>query len=185
MDDKRIIELYFARDEQAIAETEKEYGALCRYIASNVLAVKEDVEECVSDVLLALWNAIPPDCPEDLRAYIGKAVRNRAREMVRDANAWKRGGRVQIVSEELLSTIPDECDLAADFEAKRAGGIINRVLTGLSKTDRKIFVLRYWMGLSYSQIVSQTGAGESRVKMSLHRTRKKIAEELRKEGITV
>ena len=185
MDDKRIIELYFSRDEQAIAETEKEYGALCRYIASNVLAVKEDVEECVSDVMLSLWNAIPPDRPEDLRAYIGKAVRNRAHEMVRDANAWKRGGRVQIVSEELLSTIPDECDLAADFEAKRAGVIINRVLTGLSKTDRKIFVLRYWMGLSYTQIMTQTGAGESRVKMSLHRTRKKIAEELRKEGIAV
>lgn len=185
MDEKRIIELFFARDEQAIAETEKEYGALCRYIASNVLAVKEDVEECVSDVMLGLWNAIPPDRPRDLRAYIGKAVRNRAHEMVRDANAWKRGGRVQIVNEELLSTIPDECDLASDFEAKRAGKIISRVLEGLSKTDRKIFVLRYWMGLSYSQIMAQTSAGESRVKMSLHRTRKKIAEELRKEGITV
>ena len=185
MKDEQILELFFARDEKAIAETEKKYGALCRYIASNVLAIKEDVEECVSDVMLGLWNAIPPDLPEDLRAYIGKAVRNRAHEMVRDANAWKRGGRVQIVSEELLSTIPDDRDLAADFEAKRAGEIINRVLDGLGKTDRKIFILRYWMGLSYTQIMSQTGAGESRVKMSLHRTRKKIAEELGKEGITV
>lgn len=185
MDDKSIIELYFARNEQAIAETEKKYGALCRYIASNVLAVKEDVEECVSDVMLGLWNAIPPDSPRDLRAYVGKAVRNRAHEMVRDANAWKRGGRVQIVSEELLSTIPDGCDLASDFEAKRAGEIINRVLERLGKTDRKIFILRYWMGLSYTQIMAQTGAGESRVKMSLNRTRKKIADELGKEGITV
>ena len=185
MDDKHILELYFARDEQAISETEKKYGALCRYIASSVLAVNEDVEECVSDIMLALWNSIPPDRPEDLRAYVGKSVRNRAHEMIRDANAWKRGGRVQIVSEELLSTIPDDCDLAADFEAKRAGEIISRVLDSLSKTDRKIFVLRYWMGLSYSQIVAQTGAGDSRVKMSLHRTRKKIAEELKKEGVTV
>ena len=71
MDDKRIIELFFAREERAIAETEKKYGALCRYIAGNVLASSEDVEECVSDVLLALWNAIPPDKPEDLCAYVG------------------------------------------------------------------------------------------------------------------
>ena len=68
MDDKKIIELFFARDEEALAQTEKKYGALCKYIASNILAIREDAEECVSDVMLALWQNIPPDCPRDLRA---------------------------------------------------------------------------------------------------------------------
>ena len=185
MDDKRIIELYFARDERAIKETEEKYGGLCRYIASNILALREDVDECVSDIMLALWNAIPPDCPEDLRAYIARSVRNRAHEITRDANAWKRGGRVQIVGEEFLSLLDDGSDLASDYEARRAGAIISRVLEDGAGSDKKIFVMRYWMGMSITQIREQTGFGESRIKMSLYRTRKRIAEELGKEGITV
>lgn len=185
MEDKRIVELFFARDESALGETEKKYGGLCRYIASNILALREDVEECVNDVLLALWNAIPPDCPIDLRAYIARAVRNNAHARSRDANAWKRGGRVQIVGDEFLSLLEDGTDLASEFEARRAGGIISNFLEKISKSDKKIFVMRYWMGLSIEQIMSQTGYGESRIKMSLHRTRKKLAAELEKEGITV
>ena len=185
MDDKRIIELFFARDEEALAQTEKKYGALCRYIASNILAIREDAEECVSDVMLALWQNIPPDQPRDLRAYIGKSVRNRAHEISREENAWKRGGRIRIVGDELLTMLDDGTDLAADFEAKRAGEIISNFLQKINKNDKKIFVLRYWAGLEIREITEQTGFGESRVKMSLHRTRKKLAEELGREGITV
>lgn len=185
MDDNRIVELFFARDEAALAETEKKYGGLCRYIASNILALREDVEECINDVLLALWNAIPPERPLDLRAYIGKAVRNNAHARTRDANAWKRGGRVQIVGDEFLSLLEDGTDLASEFEARRAGEVISRFLERINKSDKKIFVMRYWMGMSIEQITAQTGYGESRVKMSLHRTRKKLAAELEREGITV
>lgn len=185
MDDKRIIELFFARDEQALREIEEKYGRLCRFIASNILALREDVEECCNDILLALWNAIPPERPDDLRAYIGKAVRNRAHQISRDANVWKRGGRVQIVGEEFLSLLDDGTDLASEFEAKRAGEIISRVLDAGSRNDKKLFFMRYWMGMSIEQIREQTGFGESRIKMSLLRTRKKIAEALGKEGITV
>lgn len=185
MDDKKIIELFFARDEAALDGVEKKYGALCRYIASKILTMREDVEECVNDVLLALWNAIPPERPRDLRAYIGKSVRNRAHEISREENAWKRGGRIRIVGDELLTMLDDGTDLAADFEAKRAGKIISDFLQKINKNDKKIFVLRYWAGLEIREITQQTGFGESRVKMSLHRTRKKLAEELGKEGITV
>ena len=185
MDDKRIIELFFARDEEALAQTEKKYGALCRYIASNILAIREDAEECVSDVMLALWQNIPPDQPCDLRAYIGKSVRNRAHEISRGQNAWKRGGRVQIVGDEFLSMLDDGTDLAAEYESRRAGEVINAFLGKISRDDRRIFVMRFWLGLSYSQIGEQTGFGDSKIKMSLHRTREKLAAELKKEGITV
>ena len=185
MKDEKIIELFFARDENAIAEIEKKYGALCLSIASNILLLREDAEECVSDVMLALWNAIPPERPNDLRAYTCKAVRNRAREISRYENAWKRGGGIAIVGEEFLTLVEDGTDLASGFEARRAGEIISRVLERVGRTNKDIFILRYWMGLSLAQISAQTGFGESKIKVSLHRTRTKIAAELKKEGITV
>ncbi len=185
MTDEKIIELFWSRDEDAIKETEKKYGELCYFVMSSILALKEDREECMSDVMLALWNNIPPEQPHNLRSYIGTAARNHALNRSRDANAWKRGGNIRIVGEEFLDMLDDGSDLAEAFEAKRAGEIMNRVLGTLKKEDRKIFTMRFWLGLGYAEIARQTGFGESRVKMSVSRTRKKIAEELKKEGITV
>ena len=185
MNDEKIIDLLFVRDEKALRLIEQKYGALCRYIASNILEQREDVEECVSDVMLALWNAIPPDRPDDLRSYIGRFVRNRALVISRDTNAWKRGGRITVVGEEYLSMLDDGSDLASDYEARRAGGIVSEFLRRIGEEHRDIFVMRYWFGMSYRAIAEQTGYSEGKVKMSLMRTRKKLAEELRKGGITV
>ena len=88
MDDKRIIELFFARDEKAIEETEKKYGGLCRFIASNILALREDVEECISDILLALWNAIPPERPQKFPAYLTQIIKRIAINKYKEKNSW-------------------------------------------------------------------------------------------------
>jgi len=185
VDDRKIIKLFFARDERAIAETEKKYGALCRYIAGNILAAREDVEECVSDVFLALWNAIPPDDPDDFCAYICKSVRNRAYVISRDANTWKRGGHVTVVGEEFMSTLDDGTDLASLYESKLLGKVISDFLRTVGETNKDIFIMRYWLGMSHTQISKQTGFTEGKIKMSLKRTKEKLAEVLRKEGFTV
>ena len=185
MKDEKIIELFWQRDETAIKETEEKYGGLCHYVAKNYLSLREDREECINDAMLALWNAIPPAKPKSLSAFLSAAVRRIAISRTRASNAWKRGGQVQIVSDEFLSTLDDGIDLAAGYEARRAGEIINAFLGRISKDDRRIFVMRYWLGMSYQQIGEQTGFGESKIKMSLHRTREKLAAELEKEGITV
>ena len=185
MKDEKIIELFWSRDERALDETQRKYKNLCMYVAAQILTSNEDREECFNDLLLSLWNSIPPERPKNLRPYVGKAMRNHALNRSRDNNAWKRGKNYYTVGEEYLETIEDGCSLADSFEAKRAGEIISRVLEGQSAGDRKIFIYRYWLGMSIEQIVAQTHFGESRVKMSLHRTRKKLAEELGKEGITV
>ncbi len=185
MTDEKIIELFWARDESAIRETEKKYRDLCLYVASNILALKEDREECFNDVLLALWNNIPPERPQNLRSYIGTATRNHALNRSKEMNAWKRGRNIQIVGDEFLEGVADGHDLAEGFEAKRAGGIINEFLETLRDDDRRIFIMRFWMGLEYSQISRHTGFTESKVKVSVHRTRKKLAEILIKEGITL
>lgn len=185
MKDEKIIELFFARNEDALRETELKYRNLCLYVASNFLVSREDREETLNDSLLALWNLIPPERPANLGAYLSEIVRRLSINKSRANNAWKRGKNVQIVGEEFLSMIEDGTDLAAQFDAKRGGELISAFLRASSKSDRKIFIMRYWLDMSIEQISSQTGFGESKVKVTLHRMRKKLATELGKEGITV
>ena len=185
MKDEKIIELFFARNEDALKQTELKYRNLCLYVASNFLVSREDREETLNDSLLALWNSIPPERPDNLPAYLSEVVRRLSINKSRANNAWKRGKNVQIVGEEFLSTVEDGTDLAAQFDAKRAGGLISDFLRASSKNDRKIFIMRYWLGMSIEQISSQTGFGESKIKVTLHRMRKKLAAELGKEGYTV
>lgn len=179
MTDEKIIELLFARDERALAAIEEKYSALMRYTAGNLLNSREDIDECINDVLLLLWNHIPPERPESLSAYITVLVRNDAKRRTRDASAWKRGGQVQVVGEEFLSMI----HLSAEFESRRAGEVINRFLGTLSKSERKVFMMRYWIDAGIEQIASQTGFSHSKIKSMLARLRKRLSEELRKEGI--
>ena len=185
MKDEKIIELFLSRDGRALEEVDKKYGDLIYYIASNFLALREDREECINDAMLALWNNIPPERPKNLRSYIGTATRNHALNKSKEINAWKRGGNYQIVGDEFLEGVADGHDLAEAFEAKRAGEVINKFLGTLADDDRRIFILRFWMGLSYSDIARHVKCSESKAKVSVHRSRKKLAEMLNKEGITV
>jgi RNA polymerase sigma-70 factor (ECF subfamily) len=185
MNDEKIIDLFFARNEDALKQTELKYRNLCLYVASNFLTAREDREEAYNDSLLALWNSIPPERPANLGAYLSEIVRRLSINKSRANNAWKRGKNVQIVGEEFLSMIEDGTDLAAQFDAKRGGELINAFLRASSKSDRKIFIMRYWLDMSIEQISSQTGFGESKVKVTLHRMRKKLAAKLGEEGITV
>lgn len=181
MDDKRIIDLFSARDEKAIAAVEKKYGGLCYYVASNILGRHEDSEECVNDVLLALWNAIPPAHPENLPAFIAKLARNRAAAKRRDMKSRGRG-EVTVVGDESLLFLDDGTDLLSEFEAKRMGRVISEYLQRLDGDQRDIFVLRYFLGMKLEDVARQTGFSLGKVKMSITRTKKKLEEELRKEG---
>ena len=152
MTDEKIIELLFRRDERALSEIESKYKSLLRYIAENFLSAREDVEECLNDVLISVWNAIPPEKPEDLRAYVSAAVRNCAIDKLRTNKADKRGGEFRMVSDEFLSMLDDGTDLADEFEARRAGAIINAFLAEQSEDARDIFVMRHYLGMSYAEI---------------------------------
>lgn len=185
MKDERIIEMFFERNEDALRETQAKYSAFCHTVAANILALREDREECVNDVLLALWNSIPPERPRDLRAYISAIVRNIALNKTRSNNMWKRCANHMTVGEEFLETIPDNCDLAEQFEAARAGRIINEFLETLPKHEREVFVLRYYFGESIAAVAGDMGYSVSKVKSLLMRTRERLAKKLGKEGIIV
>ena len=185
MQDDKIVELYFARDEQAIAATSAKYNNYCMNIAMNILHNNEDSEECVNDALLALWNSIPPDSPEPFLPYIAARVKNIAVSRSRANNAWKRGGNAQIVSDEILSSLSDGQTLSEYYESRTAGKVINDFIGKLNKSERKVFVLRYWYRASEKSIMEETGFSQSKIKSMLARLRTRLAEALKKEGIIV
>ena len=185
MKDQDIIALYNARDERAIAVTEQQYGTYCMGIAIRILQNMQDSEECVNDTWLALWNSIPPERPNNLCAFIAKLVKNIALKRSRANNTWKRCANYNAAGDELLELIPSENTVADDYESKRIGEIINAFLAGQIQRDRDVFVLRFWYRDTVPQISASMGLSESLVKSLLSRMKKKLREELEKEGITL
>ena len=183
MEDNKIIELYFARNEAAISETSCKYGHYCHAIAYNILFSEQDCQECLNDAYLHTWNCIPPARPHSLRAFLGKITRNLALNFLEKKNAQKRGGgEVTIILGELA-----ECAASLDSFADELAlsEIINKFLASLSAQSRKFFVGRYFYARSIKEIARMYGVSENKVTVSLFRTREKLREVLTKEGIDV
>ena len=181
MDDRKIIEFYFARDEAAILHTAGKYGAYCFTIAYNILYNNEDSEECVNDTYLRAWNAIPPERPNVLKLFLAKITRNLAINKYNAAKSIKRAGEVAACMEEL-----DECASSESAEeACMLGELsksINRFLATLTKRERCVFLRRYFYSESNAQIGARYGMKESNVRLVLFRVRGKLKEFLAKEG---
>ena len=186
MEDKQIIELYFARSEQAIAETDARYGLYCRSIASRILHDREDSEECVNDTWLRAWNTIPPQRPRKLAVFLGRITRNLALNRWEVDSAQKRGGgQVPLALEELRECLPASGAGTDPTETLVLTETLNRFLAALPKESRVIFLRRYWYLDSISEISRRMGLTESKVKMSLLRSREKLRSLLEKEGISL
>lgn len=182
MQDEELIKLYFERNEQAVSETAAKYGKYCLYIADNILSSPEDSEETLNDTYAALWNTIPPQKPQSLKAYIAKTVRNLSLDRIRKQSADKRGsGAVAEVLDELKESA--SCDSPErEYDAKLLGRLINGFVEKLDKKQRVIFVKRYWFLCSSKQIADECGLSVSDVDTTLHRTRQKLKNYLEKEG---
>ena len=184
MEDKHIVELFFNRDEQALAITQQKYGKLCYSIALNILGNREDTEECVNDTYLQAWNAIPPERPALLGAYLCRIARNLAINRYRADRREKRGaGEAAMALDELSECVADESAPIADEIVLRDA--MNDFLRTLPDLTRNVFVQRYWYVRPIADIAEEFGMTESRVKMILHRTRNRLREHLIKEGIQV
>lgn len=183
MEDQRIVDLYWARSEQAIAETDAKYGGYCYSIAYNVLANREDAEESVSDTYMAAWNALPPQRPFILATFLGKITRNLSISRWRARSANKRGGGELVIAlDELGECVASSLETETKFMEKEAVAAFNGFLQELPKEERMIFLRRYWCLDSISMIADSFGFSQSKVKSMLHRTRKKLRERFEKEG---
>ena len=183
MDDKSIVELYFSREQDAIAQTDKKYGRYCYTIAYNILQNDPDSEECVSDTYFKLWSIIPPRRPSLLSALLGKITRNLALDRCKYNRAEKRGGgQVALALEELAECVGSGSE-EERMENRLLTELLNRFLDSLSQKNRQIFMLRYWYFCTVQQIADSLGLSESGVKMSLLRSRRQLKALLEKEGV--
>lgn len=184
MEDSNIIQLYIDRSENAIAETGAKYGAYCFSIANNILASHEDSEECVNDAYLAAWNAIPPHRPLRLATFLGKLTRNLAINCRKAQTAAKRGGGEWTVALEELSDFADgKQDPEDRLSYQETVASFYRFLNTLPKTERDIFLRRYWFLDPVSDIADSFGFSQSKVASMLFRTRGKLRRHFEKENI--
>lgn len=186
MEDSTIIDLYWARQEQALSETERKYGGYCRSIAHNILQNREDSEECVSDTWLHAWNAIPPQRPSVLSAFLGRITRNLSFDRCRRQSAEKRGGGVlPLALDELSECVPAPGRVEQTLEAQELSTAIDRFLRTLPERDCSIFLRRYWYVDTVQTIAERYEINVSTVKSILFRTREKLRRYLSGEGIAV
>ena len=184
MEDRQIIDLFWARSERAISETASKYGTYCYSIAHNILSDPADAEESVNDTYLGAWNSIPPHRPAVLRTFLGKITRRVSLNRWRDGSRDKRGGgETALVLEELEDCVASGGTVEEAVQAEELGRSLNRFLDGLPETERRVFLCRYWYLDSIETISQDFGFSVSKVKSMLHRTRGRLRAHLRREGM--
>ena len=184
MEDTKIIELFFSRNEEAITQTDAAYGRRLFSLADNILRCPEDAEESVSDTYWKAWDTIPPQKPVHFFAYLAKICRHFAFGRLDRRNAAKRNAEVVSLTQEMESCIPDSRRDTV-LEAKELGRILSGFLRTLSPENRMVFLRRYWYVDTVAEIALRYGISEGAVMTRLSRTRSKLAVYLKKEGFRV
>ena len=177
MEDQKIIELYFARNEDAIAETANKYGNLCHQISLNILKNSSDAEECVNDTYLKTWNSIPPTRPVSLGAFVCKIARRLSINRLRDNRRIRRNRELDVALHEVEDCIPDE---------ERSSGELTWLLEDFirkqSELDRNLFMGRYWHAYPLRRMAAAYGLTEGAVSARLHRIREQLRKYLTERG---
>ena len=184
MDDEKILQLYFARDEEALRQTQVCYGGKLQALAQNIVRNREDAQECVNDTYLAAWNAIPPKRPPLLSAFLGRITRNISIDRWRTRSTYKRGGgEFSLCLEELGNCASGQPSVEERQLQKEVVQTLKGFLKQLPETERKVFVCRYWYMDSIRDIAEAFGISQTRVTTMLHRTREKLRKKKKKEGL--
>lgn len=171
MEDLAIVELYWARDQRAITETDRKYGSFCAALARNILASVQDAEECVNDTWHRAWVTMPPQRPGSLRAYLGRIVRNLAIDRWRKNKAQKRGEGLDVMLSELEGCLPGGTSPERELENREITRAIEGWLTTLSREERAIFLRRYWHAVPVAELAQSWGCTPNRMSQRLLRLR--------------
>lgn len=186
MEDKKIVELYWQRNEAAITETSAKYGNYCTAIAMNILDIIEDAEECVNDTYVNAWNSMPPHKPNVLKTFLGRITRNLSFNRYKHDRAEKRGGgEVEVVLSELGECVSGASSVEDELKRRELAKAIDDFLDSLSEKKRDIFVLRYWYSESVSKIAKQFNMKEGAVSMILNRLRADLRGYLYERGFEI
>lgn len=184
LDDEKIIDLFFERNERAITETDVKYRHICFSVSHNILQNKEDSEECLDDTYLCAWNKMPPVRPRNLCAFLCKIIRNFSLKKMEYKTAKKRKADEQISFEELEESIPDNT-ISDTIAIEELGILINSFLRTQKGINRKMFIRRYFYFESIESISTGFCVSQSNVKSVLYRMRVKLRAYLEKEGVVI
>lgn len=182
MEDKKIVDMYWARNEEAITQTSVKYGGMMHATSKSIVGSHEDAEECVNDAYVGVWNAIPPARPDDLCAFVCRVVRNVSLKRLRALTRQKCSREMTVSLSELEEILPDE---AVDGREGEVSAAISAFLRLQSEQVRGVFVRKYYFFDSVADIAKRYGFSQSKVKSMLYHTREKLKEHLTKEGIEV
>ncbi len=184
MEDEQIVDLYWQRSDLAISETNQKYGRYCHTIAYNICGIDEDAEECVNDTWFRAWNLMPDQRPTILSAFLGRITRNFAINLIKTKNRIKRGGGEAILAlDELEECVPGGADPEYALEEKELEKAIGRFVSELPRTEKMIFILRYWHVTPIDEIADKLQFSKGKIKSSLFRTRRKLRAYLQEEGL--
>ena len=185
-DDRKIIQAFFNRDEDAIRMVDACYGKYLRTIAGNIVSDSRDCEECVFDAYLSAWNSIPPASPDNLLGYLISTVRRTAISMNRKKNARKRGkGILELPFDECENELPDGQDPIDFLEQQELSRIISEFVQSLPREKKYCFIARYYLGSSIKAIASELNLSEATIFRLLAEIRESLRTELQKGGIEV
>lgn len=185
MEDSAIVDLYLARDEDAIRHTAEKFGGRLRALSYGIVRDNQAAEECENDTYLAAWNSIPPHTPRDyFYPFLARIARHLSLNLCRDRGRLKRGGFICSLEDELERCFPAPDDTARCVDAIALGKAINGFLGTLTREKRAIFLRRYWYLDSIEDIAGRLGVSRSKIKTTLFRCRAKLRAYLEKEGYT-
>lgn len=182
MEDNKIVDLYWARNEEAILESDRKYGRMLAALSYSLLSSHQDAEECVNDTYLDAWGAMPTARPTYLGAFLSKITRRISIDRFRAEHREKRGG-MGAVWEELTEAIPDSTTVTDEYENGRLAEALNAFLWRQPTEKRVIFIRRYFYSQSVIQIALSLQLGESKVKVMLHRMREALRKELEEQDL--
>ncbi|MBQ7380098.1 MAG: sigma-70 family RNA polymerase sigma factor [Clostridia bacterium] len=182
MNDKKILDMLWQRDEKAIDAMQLAYGKYCRYVAMRIVEDEQDADEILNDTWLCAWNTIPPQHPDPLKGYLGALAHNLAIDRYRERYAQKRTGQTALCLDELAECVPADGNALDEAEHVHLRDTLNAFLSSLPQKTRRIFLGRYWYNTPLSELANTYGMRENAVANLLLRTRKKLKQTLEKEG---
>ena len=183
MDDLAIVELYHRREQRAIAESDKKYGAFCFSLSLRLLARREDAEECVNDTWHAAWNRMPPDRPQALGVFFGRIVRNLSISRWRKNHAKKRYDGIEVLLSELEDCVPAPGTVEEELEREQLARSISSWLDGLTEENRRLFIRRYWYGDPVKELAAERDESPNGLSQRLLRLRRELGRFLEMEGV--
>ena len=183
---EEIIALHWERSENALSESQRRYGGLCKRIAVNILGSREDAEERLNDTLFAAWNAIPPERPSSLSAYLAGITRNHALTRLKARRRQKRGGgEAEVLLSELADCVPEGDFADRLIDARHIGEVISEFLREQSDINAAVFTERYFHCKTIAEISRESGFTKSNITARLFRMREKLRKTLNEKGVDI